>query len=96
MSARRTRLADVRVPPFWPYAVLAGLSVSLRQRKRDETSGVRIGSDLGDAVVTRWKQGDESTAAMIALTRTLARLTWVLLFVAVATLAVAVITLATA
>jgi hypothetical protein len=51
-----------------------------------------LGTKLGESVVTRWRQTDESTEAIIALTRTLAWLTWVLVSVGLATLAVTIVT----
>lgn len=87
------RLADVRLPRAWPFAVLGGLLLARREQARSVEDGTRIGTELGESVVTRWHQNDAGTQAIIALTRTLARLTWVLVFVGLATLAVALITL---
>jgi hypothetical protein len=54
----------------------------------------RIGRDIGESVAMRWHDTDQRTDALIDLTRTLKRVTWVLLVVAVVTLIVAIVTLA--
>jgi hypothetical protein len=55
-----------------------------------------VGKDLGEITVERWREGDVRTDQMIALTKTLARLTWVLLAATVVTLVVNVVILVTA
>ncbi|HSS05332.1 MAG TPA: hypothetical protein VLK89_09150 [Solirubrobacterales bacterium] len=54
-----------------------------------------VGKDLGEITVERWREGDTRTDQMIALTKTVARLTWVLLVATVVTLVVNVVILAT-
>ena len=88
------RLADIRLPRLWPFAVLGALLLARRRHKRDLSELERIGRDIGDSVVARWRENDDATEAMIRLTRTLTVLTWVLVFVGFATLAVGVVTLA--
>ncbi len=56
-------------------------------------NAARIVTEIGEAVVERWRQTDETAAAMYRLNRTMARLTWVVTFLTLATLAVAIITL---
>ncbi|MEX1140725.1 MAG: hypothetical protein WEB79_00225 [Thermoleophilaceae bacterium] len=93
-DGRGVRLADVRLPRFWPLSLIGALLLARLEGQHQERNAARIGRELAESVVVRWKQNDEATAATIALTRTLARLTWVLVFVGFATLAVAVIALA--
>jgi hypothetical protein len=88
------RLADVRLPRAWPLAVLGAHLMARREQDRSVDEAAAIGREIAESVVTRWQQNDAGTQAMIDLTRTLARLTWVLVFVGLATLAVAIITVA--
>lgn len=70
-----TRLADVPVPRrwwWWGLLVVMVLRDGRRTRKEDE----RIGQELGESVVTRWKDTDEATAVMLKMTKTMVRLTW--------------------
>jgi hypothetical protein len=48
--------------------------------------GERIARDLGETVNHRWRTGDERADDLLALTRSLTRLTWALLAIAAATL----------
>jgi hypothetical protein len=93
-DASGVRLGDVRLPRWWPLSLLGALLLTRRDGKRQEHNAARIGRELAESVVIRWEQNDEATAAMIHLTRALARLTWVLVFVGVVTLAVAILTFA--
>ena len=92
-TARGTRLADVRVPRFWPLSLLGGLLLSRLWQRRQVKAAARVGTEIGESVVERWRQTDETAAAMYRLNRTMTRLTWVLLVLTMATLAVAVLTL---
>ena len=88
------RFADVRVSRYlahyWPFWILAMLLMVLRRDRKMVREGDRIGRDIAESVVKRWRETDERTDALIDLTRALKRLTWVLLLVALATLGVAV------
>lgn len=87
------RLADVRLPRAWPLSVFGALLLVRRQDKRQVKQAERIGRELAESVVFRWQEGDARTDALLALTRTLKRLTWALVVAALASLAVAVVTL---
>jgi hypothetical protein len=88
------RLADVRISRYWPASVIAAMVVVRRRDRRMVKQAERIGHELAESVVFRWRETDERTDALIDLTRTLKRLTWVLLLVALVTLLVAALTLA--
>lgn len=93
---RGTRLADVRLPRYWPVSVIAALLLARRQQGRSLREVEGVGKDLAEITVERWREGDVRTDQLIALTETLARLTWVLLAVTVVTLLVNVVILVTA
>lgn len=93
---RGVRLADVRLPRYWLVSVIAGLLLARRLQNRSLREAESVGKDLGEITVERWREGDVRTDQMIALTKTLARLTWVLLAATVVTLVVNVVILVTA
>jgi hypothetical protein len=90
---RGVRLADIRVPRYWPVSVIGALLLARRQRNSEVQDAAETGQDLGEATVTRWKETDARADQLTALTNTLARLTWVLLAATVATLVVNVVIL---
>jgi hypothetical protein len=81
------------LPRYWPVSVIAALLLARRQQNRSLREVESVGKDLGEVTVERWREGDARTDQMIALTKTLARLTWVLLAATVVTLAVNVVIL---
>lgn len=93
---RGVRLADVRLPRYWPVSVIAALLLARRLQSRSLREAESVGKDLGEITVERWREGDVRTDQIIALTKTLARLTWVLLAATVVTLVVNVVILVTA
>ena len=77
-----TRLADLRVPrPWWWWALLA--LALIYNGRRTERKMERIGRNLGESVVTRWRDTDEATAAMLKMTRTMVGLTWAVVILTV-------------
>lgn len=87
------RVADVRLPRWWPVAVLVSVILAHVSDRRQLRELRGIGADLGDYLGTRDREAAERDARLVALTKTLARVTWVLLGVAVATLVVAALAL---
>jgi hypothetical protein len=69
------RLADAKVPrsPWW-WAIL--MLLVLRDERRTVKQGEQVGRELGEVVVSRWRDTDASTEAMLDLNRTMVRLTW--------------------
>lgn len=101
MSATRdrragTRLADVRVPRYWPVSVLGALLLARRSGRRDFHAVQRTASELGEVTVERWRATDARADELIRLTERLAQLTWALLLVAAATLIVSIALIASA
>lgn len=96
MADRRwgIRVADVRLPRTWPLAVVISVLLAHMTERRQLRELRRIGAEFGEYVGTRDQEAAEREARLLALTRTLTRLTWVLLAVTVAALAVAAVTLA--
>lgn len=92
-NARGVRLADVRVPRYWRLSLLGGLALSLLWQRRQVKAAARVGTEIGESVVERWRQTDETADSMYRLNRTMTHLTWVVTILTVATLAVAIITL---
>jgi hypothetical protein len=84
----------LRISRYWPWSVFAAVIAIRRRNRRMVKQADRIGRDLAESVVFRWRETDERTDALIDLTRTLKRLTWVLLVVGLATLVVAILALA--
>ena len=80
----------MRVSRYWPASVLAAAIMIRRRDRRMVKEADRIGREIGESVVSRWRETDERTEALIKMTRTLARLTWALLIVTLGTLAVAI------
>jgi len=76
--------------------VIAALLLAWRLQNRSLWEAESVGKDLGKITVERWREGDARTDQMIVLTKTLARLTWVLLAATVVTLVVNVVILVTA
>ena len=70
-----TRLGDVPVPRRWWWWVLLVILL-VRDGRRTRRQMEQVGRDLGQAVVTRWKDTDDATASMLKMTRTMVRLTW--------------------
>lgn len=73
------RLADIRLPRAWPLPVMVALLLSQRQQNRALRGIEQTGKELGEITAQRWREGDARADGLIALTATLARLTWVLL-----------------
>jgi hypothetical protein len=80
------RLADAKVPrPLWWWVLLV-LAVR-RSDRRHIRAAEHVGRDLAESVVARWEQTDAATDAMLALTRTMVRLTWAIMGLTVVVLA---------
>jgi hypothetical protein len=75
---------------------MAALLFSRRQQGHALRDIERTSKDLGEITVQRWQEGDARADQLLALTATLARLTWVLLAVTVVTLIVNVVILVSA
>jgi hypothetical protein len=84
------RLADIRVPRTWFLPVGAAIVRQWRSERRLVRETERIAGDLGDTITQRWRTGDERADELLALTRSLMRLTWALLAVAAVTLVVTI------
>lgn len=87
------RLADIRLPRAWPLPIMAALLLSRSQQNQALRGIEQTGKELGEITAQRWQEGDARADRLIALTATLARLTWVLLVVTVVTLIVNVVIL---
>lgn len=83
---RGVRLADVRLPRYWPLPLIAALLLARWQQNRALRDAGKVGKDIGEITVQRWQEGDVRADQLIALTKTLTRLTWVLLAVTAVTL----------
>lgn len=90
---RGVRLADIRLPRYWPLSVIGALLLARRQQNRDRRTYEELGKDLGKVTTQRWQESDARADRLIGLTKTLARLTWVLLAVTAVTLIVNVVIL---
>lgn len=91
------RLADIRLPRSWPVAVIVSTLLARRRnaeqlRRATQTLQAPL-TDVAVYVRDRDREAAEREARLLALTVTLARLTWALLVLAAATLAVAAVTL---
>jgi hypothetical protein len=80
------RLADVRLPTFWWLAVLITFLFSRRLQRRQLRELQRIGAELGTYIGERDRAAAEREDRLI-------KLTWALLALTGATLAVAVVTI---
>jgi hypothetical protein len=87
------RLADLRLPRSWPVAVVVSAILARAYDRRQLRELERIGAELGTYVGTRDREAAERESRLLTVTVRVARLTWALLVVAAATLAVAVVTL---
>jgi hypothetical protein len=90
---RGVRLADIRLPRYWPVSVIGALLLARRQQNRERQNFAELGKDLGEATTQRWQESDARADRLIALSKTLTRLTWVLLLATVVTLLVNVVIL---
>lgn len=88
---RGTRLADVRLPRYWPVSVFGALFLAQLQQHRDHRKFAELGKELGEITTQRWQETDTRADRLIELSKTLTRLTWVLLLATVVTLVVNVI-----
>lgn len=87
------RLADVRLPRRWLLPAIVALLLIRRRQNRALQDVEKVGKDLGEIAAQRWREGDVRADRLIALTRTLTLLTWVLLAVTAVTLVVNVVIL---
>lgn len=92
------RLADVRLPRSWAVWVVVTAYFARRSNEKQwkqatETLQAPL-TQVAEYVRDRDESAAEREERLLALTVTLARLTWVLLVLAAATLAFAVVTLA--
>jgi hypothetical protein len=91
------RLADVRLPRWWPIAVIVSTLLARRRnaeqlQRATQTLQAPL-TDVAMYVRDRDREAAEREARLLALTVTLARLTWALLVLAAATVTLAVVTL---
>ena len=84
------------MPRYWLVSVIVALLLGRHLQNRSLREAESVGKDLGEITVERWREGDARTDQMIELTKTLARLTWVLLAATAVTLVVNVVILVTA
>jgi hypothetical protein len=91
-TERGTRLADLRPPRYWPLSLIGGLLLARWFQRRRDRDLTEVGEELGEVTVDRWQSVDAREERLLIVTARLARLTWALLLVAAATLAVAIAT----
>lgn len=73
---------------MWWWATL--LVLVRRKDRNTMRAAEQVGSDLGESVAKRWQETDAATAAMLALTRTMVRLTWAVMLLTLVVLAATV------
>lgn len=87
---RGTRLADVRLPRYWPASFFAALLLARRKQSRELKEAVESATDLARVIGERWNEGDERERQLFALQARVVTLTWVLVGLTVAVLAITV------
>lgn len=84
------RFADVRLPRWWSLPVLVALILGRRRQRRDLAEAVESVGGVATIIGERWTERDERERELLALTARVVRLTWALVFLTVAVLAVTV------
>jgi hypothetical protein len=87
---RGTRVADLRLPPYWPASVLAALLLARRRESRELAEAVRSADALAQVIGERWKVSDEREQQLLDLQARVVTLTWVLVALTLAVLGVTV------
>ena len=84
------RLADLRLPRWWPLWSIAVMMFNRRKQSRQLEEAVTGMSELVEVIAQRWQEGDDRERQMLKLTRRLERLTWIVVLLGIATLCVTV------